>query len=429
MASASAVGAALIHSAWLSCRIPSCASSAPARLRKVASVAEIAGAWDVTARGATEPHIGGESTMTSRIVKKSESQRVLTAPLTNRRHSTAHTQQREDEARTTQESSPAQPAASAAAAPERSIPEDHAEGHGTLRSPEEEGAHPVSDQQTPLRQGEVYEAVVDKVHRDAVLVHLPESQREGFAPASDLRRLDADFRDTLAEGDHAPVRILKDPGSPGDVVVSLDQGTTGQDRTRGEDWSRAEELLSNGEAFEAEITGFNRGGVLVSFGELEGFVPNSHLELIGANRRETKPELVGETLSVAVLEVDQPRRRLVLSQRAARKDRREQVLSELEKGQVRTGIVRNLVDFGAFVDLGGVDGLIHISKLDWRHVDHPSDVLSVGDEVEVYVLEVDREQSRISLSRKYLLPRPWDQAASRPEDAKSAAAMVPDEVP
>jgi len=274
----------------------------------------------------------------------------------------------------------------------------------------------------------VYDAVVDKVHRDAVLVHLLESQREGFAPASDLRHLDADFRATLAEGDHTPVRILKDPGAPGDVVVSLDQRTSGQDRTRGEDWSRAEELLRHGEAFEAEVTGFNSGGVLVAFGQLEGFVPNSHLERIGANRPEAKAELVGETLSLAVLEVDRPKQRLVLSQRAAGEDEREQILSQLEKGQVRTGIVRNLVGFGAFVDLGGVDGLIHISKLDWRHIDHPSDVLSVGDEVEVYVLDVDRVQSRISLSRKYLLPRPWDQAASTPEDAKSAARRVSDEV-
>jgi len=232
----------------------------------------------------------------------------------------------------------------------------------------------------------------------------------------------------LAEGDHTPVRILKDPGAPGDVVVSLDQRTSGQDRTRGEDWSRAEELLRHGEAFEAEVTGFNSGGVLVAFGQLEGFVPNSHLERIGANRPEAKAELVGETLSLAVLEVDRPKQRLVLSQRAAGEDEREQILSQLEKGQVRTGIVRNLVDFGAFVDLGGVDGLIHISKLDWRHIDHPSDVLSVGDEVEVYVLDVDRVQSRISLSRKYLLPRPWDQAASTPEDAKSAARRVSDEV-
>jgi small subunit ribosomal protein S1 len=167
-------------------------------------------------------------------------------------------------------------------------------------------------------------------------------------------------------------------------------------------------LLRTGEVFEAQVTDFNRGGVVVSFGDLPGFVPNSHLDRIGSNDRETKADLVGQTISLVVLEVDQRERRLVLSHRAVRKQQRQQVLASLAAGQVRTGTVRSLVDFGAFVDLGGVDGLIHISELDWGYVDHPSDVLTVGDEVEVYVLDVDQERSRISLSRKYLLPSPWD---------------------
>ena len=108
-----------------------------------------------------------------------------------------------------------------------------------------------------------------------------------------------------------------------------------------------------------------------------------------------------------VLEVDPRRRRFVLSERAANEQKREWLLAELTPGEVRTGVVRNLVDFGAFVDLGGIDGLVHISELDHSHVDHPSDVLSVGDELDVYVLDVDRERERISLSRKRLKPDPW----------------------
>jgi small subunit ribosomal protein S1 len=107
------------------------------------------------------------------------------------------------------------------------------------------------------------------------------------------------------------------------------------------------------------------------------------------------------------LEVEQRRRRLILSERAANQRRRQKLLDELEEGDVCTGVVRNLVDYGAFVDLGGVDGLVHISELDWRHLDHPSDALSVGDEVEVKILSVDRERERIELSRKQLLPDPW----------------------
>jgi small subunit ribosomal protein S1 len=110
---------------------------------------------------------------------------------------------------------------------------------------------------------------------------------------------------------------------------------------------------------------------------------------------------------VVVLEVNRRRRRLVMSERKATQRRRKQVLQELTEGEVRTGRVTNLVHFGAFVDLGGVDGLIHISELDWAHVDRPKEVLDVGDEVEVYVLSVDRERERIGLSRKRLLPDPW----------------------
>jgi small subunit ribosomal protein S1 len=122
---------------------------------------------------------------------------------------------------------------------------------------------------------------------------------------------------------------------------------------------------------------------------------------------EAKAALIGHTVHVVVIEVEQRRRRLVLSERKAGRQRREQVLEELSEGEVRTGTVTNLAKFGAFVDLGGVDGLIHISELDWKHVEHPREVLDVGDSVEVQVLQVDRERSRIGLSRKRLLPDPW----------------------
>jgi small subunit ribosomal protein S1 len=178
------------------------------------------------------------------------------------------------------------------------------------------------------------------------------------------------------------------------------------------DWLRAQDLLDSGEVFETEVAEFNRGGVIVPFGPLRGFVPNSHLISIprgwqGKRLREAKAELVGQTLSLVVIEVNQRKRRLVLSERAAGRRKRQQLLEELTEGEVRTGTVHNLVDFGAFVDLGGLDGLIHISELDWTHVGHPSEVLSIGDEVEVYVLSVNRERKRIGLSRKRLLPDPW----------------------
>jgi small subunit ribosomal protein S1 len=108
-----------------------------------------------------------------------------------------------------------------------------------------------------------------------------------------------------------------------------------------------------------------------------------------------------------VIEVDQKRRRLVLSERIASRHRRQQTLDELVAGEVRTGVVRSIVKYGAFVDIGGIDGLIHVSEMEWKRVKHPSEVLSVGDEVQVYILNVDRERERIGLSRKRLLPDPW----------------------
>jgi small subunit ribosomal protein S1 len=160
------------------------------------------------------------------------------------------------------------------------------------------------------------------------------------------------------------------------------------------------------------VTKANRGGVVVKFGRLRGFVPASHLTSIrrgvrGERLQQAKAALVGKTLSLTVLEVDPRRQRLILSERKAQRQLRQRLLDELTEGDVRTGTVRNLVDFGAFVDLGGMDGLIHISELDWKRVKHPREVLSVGDAVEVYVLSVDRDRARIGLSRKRLLPDPW----------------------
>jgi small subunit ribosomal protein S1 len=258
---------------------------------------------------------------------------------------------------------------------------------------------------TRPRRGQVRQAVVLSVSDSDVIVDLG-VKRDGIVPRRDLELLDDAYRNSLQAGDHVPVCILTASGRQGGLIVSLNQGLAGQD------WLRAKEVLESGEICQAKVTDVNRGGVIVPFGRLRGFVPNSQLlsvarGLRGDRLRLAKVDLLGQVLSLAVIEVHQRQRRLVLSERVADRRRRQQLLEELMEGEVRTGIVCNLVDFGAFVDLGGVDGLIHISELDWRHVTHPSEVLSVGDEVEVYVLSVDRERERIGLSRKRLLPDPW----------------------
>lgn len=261
------------------------------------------------------------------------------------------------------------------------------------------------------KRGQVRYAVVLSVSENDVVVDLG-TKRDGIVPRRDLELLDDAYRTRLQVGDRVPVRVLTTSGRHGELIVSLKQGLARQD------WLRAQEFLESGEVCEAEVTEVNSGGVIVSFGRLRGFVPNSHLKSVqrglrGERLHRAKSDLVGQTLSLAVIEVDERRQRLVLSERIADRRRRQQLLEELTEGEVRTGVVRNLVKFGAFVDLGGVDGLIHISELAWRHVAHPSEVLSVGDQVEVYVLSVDRERERIGLSRKRLLPDPWPLVAKR----------------
>lgn len=264
---------------------------------------------------------------------------------------------------------------------------------------------------TRPRRGQVRYADVLYVSENEVIVDLG-CKRDGIIQRRDLELLDDVYRTSLQAGDRVPVCVLTTSGFHGELVVSLKQGLAQQD------WLRAQEYLESEEVCEVEVAEVNRGGVIVPFGRLRGFVPNSQLTSVrrglrGERLHQVKSELVGQTLSVAVIEVDRHHRRLVLSERVMSRRRRQQLLEELTEGEVRTGVVCNLVNFGAFVDLGGVDGLLHISELDWRRVTHPGEVLSVGDEVEVYVLSVDRERGRVGLSRKRLLPDPWHLVTER----------------
>jgi len=277
------------------------------------------------------------------------------------------------------------------------------------------------------RRGEVHEAVILSIGENDMVVDLG-AKRDGVVPPKDLDFLDDEYRASLEVGDRVPVVVLRTWGRRDGIVVSINKGL------QQHDWLRAQDLLDSGKVLEAEVTDFNRGGVIVPFGRLRGFVPNSHLTSVpsglrGKRLRQVKSRLVGQTLPLVVIEVNQRRRQLVLSERAANSRRRQQLLEELTEGDVRTGVVRSLVDFGAFVDLGGLDGLIHISELDWKHVDHPGKVLSVGDEIEVYVLNVDRERERVALSRKRLLPDPWYQVTETLREGDVVEGTVTNIVP
>jgi small subunit ribosomal protein S1 len=259
----------------------------------------------------------------------------------------------------------------------------------------------------PPRRGEYIEGEIISVEEDSLLIDVG-AKHDAVVPRKDLSQLEDEDLDNLEQGDRLPVRVMRAPRRSGELVVSVSKGLAQ------EDWDKAEELLEKGEETELKVIGRNRGGLVVEFGYLEGFVPNSHLP--NARRMqsttdlsETKNEMVGDKMLLKVIEVDRNRNRLILSARAAEKERRVRRLQELEEGSVVTGMVVNLTDFGAFVALDGVDGLVHKSELSWDNVEDPSSIVSVGDQIDVKVKDVDVERERISLSLRALQPSPWDQ--------------------
>ncbi len=250
-------------------------------------------------------------------------------------------------------------------------------------------------------------------------------KQDGIVPAQDLDHLDEDYKALLVIGAKVPVYVLSTRDAEGNLIVSISQGL------QQHDWDEARRLHGTEDVVEVNITGHNRGGVLVRWRRLEGFIPTSHLLTMGAggtDRRDSLGTLMGRTLGVKVIEGDQTRRRLIFSEREAQKEWRLQqkarLLSELMEGDVVKGLVTGLRDFGAFVNLGGADGLIHVSELAWHRVDHPKDVLRIGDEIEVYVLSLDRDTNRIALSRKRLLPDPWSDAMNRYHEGQQVEGTV-----
>jgi small subunit ribosomal protein S1 len=237
------------------------------------------------------------------------------------------------------------------------------------------------------------------------------AKRDAIVPAWELNDLDKEIRDDIEEGGEYPVYIVNEPKGGDELIVSLKKGLQKYD------WDRANELLESGDLVDLEITGYNKGGLLVRFGQLTGFVPNSHVAGLRHQRqRHTrqsyKARQVGESLLLQVIEVNDRRKRLVLSATHAEDERRKQRMEELQIGMTLKGEVTALVKFGAFVDVDDVEGLVHISNLAHHHVEHPSDVLEVGEEIEVYVEDIDLERGRLSLNRKRLLPSPMQAFAT-----------------
>lgn len=233
--------------------------------------------------------------------------------------------------------------------------------------------------------------------------------RDGVVERRDLDRIAGGL--SCQVGEPLDVMVLRPEDENGNLLLSASQAR------QSEDWQRAEQLNENDEIFMGQVSEANRGGLIIPFGNLRGFIPASHTVglprgLGEEERRDQLRAMIGNTIPVKVLEVDWKRRRLVFSQRDARREQRESLkeslLARLNEGEVHKGVVSGLRDFGAFVDLGGADGLIHISELAWHRVRHPGEVLKVGQEIKVFILRLDEKGRRIGLSLKRLQQNPWE---------------------
>ncbi len=270
------------------------------------------------------------------------------------------------------------------------------------------------DYQRPER-GEIRTGYVLRKDNNEIVLDIG-VKLDAVVPSTDLEKLDRDEFDSVQVGDEIPVYILSTEDPSGRIIASINMAKSQ------EDWTEAERLMESGEIIDGEVTGYNKGGLIIPFGRLRGFVPASQVMGLvqrtdSGDRSDRLEQMMGRTLKMKVVEVNQKRRRLILSERAAMKEWRAEnktrLLDELEPGNVRKGVVTNLMNFGAFVDLGGADGLVHVSELSWQRVKHPKDVLQVGQEVEVYVLSVDKDEERIALSLKRLQMDPWNEVASK----------------
>jgi small subunit ribosomal protein S1 len=270
----------------------------------------------------------------------------------------------------------------------------------------------------PLRRGQVVEGTIVRVTPTEIMVDVG-AKSEGIVAGREMETLSRDLLDSLEVGQKILVYVRSPEDRNGNILLSLARAMEEQD------WRDAEGYLENREVYQGKITGFNKGGLIIRFGRLRGFLPASQVSAerrrnsSGATPEERWGDMVGEEIAVKVIEVERARNRLILSERAAEREvraiRRQELMAELEVGQVRMGWVISLADFGAFVDLGGADGLVHLSELSWKHVTHPREVLKVGQEVEVEVISVDRDRQRIGLSIKRQLPDPWDELAAKYE--------------
>jgi len=259
-----------------------------------------------------------------------------------------------------------------------------------------------------IERGDIVSGTVLSVDSYGLIVDVGWKQ-DGIVTRGDIERMGMSPLDYEVDKE-IDVAIVRLNDNEGNLILSASQAR------QNEDWKKAEAIMNAEDVWRGEVSDANKGGIILPFGHLRGFIPASHVVDLPRGLNEDDrltylQKLVGEEITVKVIEVNRKRRRLVFSQRDAEQEnrsaRKEALLDELAEGNTRAGVVSGLCDFGAFVDLGGADGLIHISELAWHRVRHPNEVVNIGDKVDVYILHLDDQGKRIGLSLKRLQPNPW----------------------
>jgi len=258
--------------------------------------------------------------------------------------------------------------------------------------------------------GEIRTGVIASISPTQLLVSIG-AKSEGVIAGRELEQIPAAEREAMQVGTEIPVFVLASEDANGNIVLSYTRAL----EQKG--WEEVERILESDEIYASKIIGYNKGGLIVPVHGLRGFVPASQIGMLrrmavtGDTPEQRWGKMIGEPINVRVIEVDRNRRRLILSERAAstetRQSLKERVIEELKEGEVRTGRVTSLAEFGAFVNINGADGLVHLSEISWERVQHPSEVLEVGQEVTVKIINIDREKKRIGLSLRALAEDPW----------------------
>lgn len=265
-----------------------------------------------------------------------------------------------------------------------------------------------------LKYGDTVDGTIMRIDRDEILVDIG-AKAEGIVPSREMQSLLPEDRAALKIGDVLLVFVVQSEDKEGRAILSVDKAR--QEKS----WRLLQQAYEKNEVITARVVNYNKGGLLVNLDGVRGFVPSSQVSGISrgpdTQKQSDMARMVNTDLSLKVIEINRNRNRLILSERQAMQEAREvkkdELLSRLQEGDIRTGVVSSVCDFGAFVDIGGADGLVHLSEISWSRVKHPSEVLKVGEKVQVYILSIDNDRKRIALSIKRTQSEPWTRAGER----------------